>query len=38
MIGVSIGVGRWRETAELAAAAARKHTGLETRILDDQDW
>ena len=38
MIGATIGTGGWRRTAELAAAAARKHTGLKVRILGDAEW
>lgn len=38
MIGVTIGVGRWRQTAELAAEAARRHTGLNAIVLDDSVW
>ena len=38
MIGATIGTGGWRRTAELAAAAARKHTGLTVRILGDAEW
>ena len=38
MIGATIGTGGWRRTAELAAAAARKHTGLAVRILGDAEW
>jgi hypothetical protein len=38
MIGVTVGVGRWRQTAELAAAAARKHTGLKIVVLADAEW
>jgi hypothetical protein len=38
MIGVTIGTGRWRKTAGLAAEAARRHTGLRTVVLDDSVW
>jgi hypothetical protein len=38
MLGVTIGVGKWRRAAELAAEAARRHTGLETRVLGDAEW
>lgn len=38
MIGVTIGVGKWRQMAELAAAAAHKHTGLAVRVLGDSEW
>ncbi len=38
MIGATIGTGGWRRTAQLAADAARKHTGLAVRILGDSEW
>lgn len=38
MIGVTIGVGQWQHTAEMAAVAARRHTGLEVVVLDDAVW
>ena len=38
MIGVTIGVGQWRQAVEASAEAARKHTGLEVRVLGDADW
>lgn len=38
MIGITIGVGRWRDTAQLAAAAAGRHTGLKVIVLDDAVW
>jgi hypothetical protein len=38
VIGITIGVGRWRETAELAAAAVRRHAALEVVDLDDAVW
>ncbi len=38
MLGVTIGVGKWRRAAELTAQAAHTNTGLETRVLGDAEW
>lgn len=38
MTAVTIGVGAWRQSAELAAARAAEHTGLNCVVLGDDVW